>query len=58
MAGWLWVAGGLLLVPAALLPPAPGLAVFVAGLLLLSIVPIVYSAVIFRKLSEERRDAA
>jgi uncharacterized membrane protein len=53
MAGRLWVAGGLLLVPAAFLRRVPGFAVFVAGMLVLSIVPIVYSAVIFRKVSQE-----
>jgi uncharacterized membrane protein len=58
MAGRLWVVGGLLLVPAALLPPAPGLAVFVSGMLVLSIVPIVYSAVIFRKLPSGGSEAA
>ncbi len=50
LGGTLWTAGGLLLVPCALLPPRLGLAVFVAGIVVLVLVPVVYSAVLYKRL--------
>ncbi len=58
MAGRLWVVGGFLLVPAAFLPVVSGMTLLAAGLLILPIVPIVYSAVIFRKLLSGGSEAA
>jgi len=58
MAGRLWVVGGLLLVSAAFLPVVSGMTLLAAGLLILPIVPIVYSAVIFRKVPSGGNEAA
>ncbi len=51
MAGRLWVAGGFLMLPGAFLPPAAGMAVMGSAAAVVAIVPIVYSAVIFRQLA-------
>jgi uncharacterized membrane protein len=51
LGGTLWTVGGLLLVPCALLPPRPGLAVLVAGIVVLALVPVVYSAVLYKRLT-------
>lgn len=50
MAGRLWVVGGLLMLPAAFLPPGAGMTVLFSIAAVLAVVPIVYSAVIFRRL--------
>jgi uncharacterized membrane protein len=49
MAGRLWVVGGILMLPAAFLPPSAGVAILALIAAVLAIVPIVYSAVIFRR---------
>lgn len=48
MAGRLWVAGGLVMLLAALLPPVPGVAVLVGVMVILTIVPMVYSWRLYR----------
>ncbi len=50
LAGALWIWGGVVLVACAFLPPGPGLAAFVAGIVVLALVPVVYSAVIYHRL--------
>lgn len=50
LAGAVWIWGGALLVACAFLPPGPGLAAFVAGILVMVLVPAVYSAVIYHRL--------
>jgi len=47
MAGTVWVVGGLVQLAAAFLPTAPGAAVFVAALVIMVVVPVVYSYQIF-----------
>jgi uncharacterized membrane protein len=54
MAGRLWVAGGLLLLPAALLPSLPGSVVMMTGVAVMTVVPIVYSFLLYRKLNAGR----
>lgn len=51
LGGKVWTIGGLVLVPCALLPGPAGLVVFVAGIAILALVPVVYSAVIFKRLA-------
>lgn len=51
LAGTIWTVGGLLLVPCAFLPPAAGLTALFGGIAILALVPVVYSAVIFRRLA-------
>jgi uncharacterized membrane protein len=51
LGGRLWTIGGLLLVPCALLPNPAGLAVLVAGIAVFALVPVVYSAVLFKRLA-------
>lgn len=51
LGGKLWTAGGLLLVPCAFLPGPAGLAVLVAGIAALALVPVAYSAVLFKRLA-------
>jgi uncharacterized membrane protein len=51
LGGRIWTIGGLVLVPCAFLPAPAGLVVFVAGIAVLALVPVVYSAVIFRRLT-------
>lgn len=46
VAGAIWVWGGLALVLCAFLPPGVGFPAFVAGIVVLALVPVVYSAVI------------
>ncbi len=52
LAGVLWTAGGILLVPCALLPPRAGLAALVAGIVVLALVPTVYSLVLYRRIAD------
>jgi uncharacterized membrane protein len=52
LAGTLWTFGGLLLVPLAFLPPRTGLAGFVAGILVLVLVPTAYSAILYRRIAD------
>jgi uncharacterized membrane protein len=49
-AGVLWTIGGLLLVPCALLPAHDGLKALVAGIVVLALVPTVYSLVLYRRI--------
>ncbi len=51
LGGKVWTIGGLVLVPCAFLPGPVGLAVLVAGIAVLVLVPVVYSAVIFKRLA-------
>lgn len=51
LAGRAWTRGGIALAFAAMLPPLAGLAALVAGIVILVLVPVVYSAVLFRRLS-------
>jgi immunity protein, SdpI family len=52
-AGRLWVAGGLVMAAAAFLPAVPGMVVLVGGLIILSVVPIVHSYLLYRRLAPE-----
>lgn len=51
LAGRMWTRGGVALAFGAALPPRPGLAALVGGIVVLVLVPVVYSAVIYRRLS-------
>jgi uncharacterized membrane protein len=51
LGGKVWTIGGLVLVPCAFLPGPAGLAVLVAGIAVLALVPVVYSAVLFKRLA-------
>jgi uncharacterized membrane protein len=51
-AGPLFTVGGLLLVPCAFLPPRAGLAALVAGIIVLALVPVVYSAVLYKRIAD------
>jgi uncharacterized membrane protein len=51
LGGRIWTIGGLVLVPCAFLPAPAGLVVLVAGIAVLALVPVVYSAVIFKRLT-------
>jgi uncharacterized membrane protein len=57
LAGKLWVAAGVLGLPLALLPPAPGLTAAVSLLILATLVPVVYSWRIHRQLMPPRAEA-
>ena len=50
LAGPVWIWGGAFLVACAFLPPTPGLAALVAGTVVLALIPVVYSAVLYRRL--------
>ena len=49
LAGWLWVAGGLLIMPCTLLPPVSAFAVMMGILLVMLIIPTVYSYQYYKK---------
>jgi len=49
LAGWLWVAGGLLVMPCTLLPPVAAFSVMMGILLVMVIVPTVYSYRYYKK---------
>ena len=49
LAGWLWVAGGLLIMPCTLLPPVAAFAVMMGILLVMLIIPTVYSYRYYKK---------
>ncbi|MBR5523784.1 MAG: SdpI family protein, partial [Clostridia bacterium] len=49
LAGWLWVAGGLLIMPCTLLPPVAAFAVMMGILLVMLIIPTVYSYQYYKK---------
>lgn len=51
LAGRIWTAGGILLALCAFLPARAGFPALIAGIVVLVLVPVVYSAVIFKRLT-------